>query len=217
MTTGCRVTFPALPCQYIHVFAETGIFSSVNTFCCQEEMTLKPFHIFLCQQEKTIKKPCVTSSDCLFFFLAVLWRPPLTLVHRQGPEFNGYLVGRGNSRDIDLNRNFPDLNGLMYYYEKTNGRNHHLPLPDNWEQQVSQCCWETQDLTSPIRVFLLVGVKGGKEDGWAHFLHWCECVLTVWMWARIASHCKVAESSWTRFASMDSGLSLPAARSACAV
>ncbi|KAM4624284.1 carboxypeptidase N catalytic chain isoform 1-T1 [Polymixia lowei] len=53
-----------------------------------------------------------------------------------GPEFNGYLVGRGNSREIDLNRNFPDLNALMYYYEKTNGRNHHLPLPDNWEQQV---------------------------------------------------------------------------------
>ncbi|XP_054624230.1 carboxypeptidase N catalytic chain [Dunckerocampus dactyliophorus] len=55
---------------------------------------------------------------------------------RQGPEFNGYLVGRGNAREIDLNRNFPDLNALMYYYEKTNGRNHHLPLPDNWEQQV---------------------------------------------------------------------------------
>ncbi|KAG7507807.1 carboxypeptidase N catalytic chain [Solea senegalensis] len=55
---------------------------------------------------------------------------------RQGPEFNGYLVGRGNAKDIDLNRNFPDLNGLMYYYEKTKGKNHHLPLPDNWEQQV---------------------------------------------------------------------------------
>ncbi|XP_066521275.1 carboxypeptidase N catalytic chain [Hoplias malabaricus] len=55
---------------------------------------------------------------------------------RQGPEFNGYLVGRGNSRDIDLNRNFPDLNGLMYYYEKNNGKNHHLPLPDKWEVQV---------------------------------------------------------------------------------
>ncbi|KAM9774247.1 carboxypeptidase N catalytic chain isoform X2 [Syngnathus typhle] len=55
---------------------------------------------------------------------------------RQGPEFNGYLVGRGNVREIDLNRNFPDLNALMYYYEKTNGPNHHLPLPDNWEQQV---------------------------------------------------------------------------------
>lgn len=58
-------------------------------------------------------------------------------VGQQGPEFNGYLVGRGNAREIDLNRNFPDLNALMYYYEKNNGRNHHLPLPDNWEQQVS--------------------------------------------------------------------------------
>ncbi|XP_028332806.1 carboxypeptidase N catalytic chain [Gouania willdenowi] len=55
---------------------------------------------------------------------------------RQGPEFNGYLVGRGNAREIDLNRNFPDLNAYMYYYEKTNGPNHHLPLPDNWEHQV---------------------------------------------------------------------------------
>ncbi|KAL4613001.1 carboxypeptidase N catalytic chain [Arapaima gigas] len=55
---------------------------------------------------------------------------------RQGPEFNGYLTGRGNSRDVDLNRNFPDLNTLMYYYEKNNERNHHFPLPDNWEEQV---------------------------------------------------------------------------------
>uniref|UniRef100_A0AAY5L8T0 Carboxypeptidase E n=1 Tax=Esox lucius TaxID=8010 RepID=A0AAY5L8T0_ESOLU len=54
----------------------------------------------------------------------------------QGPEFNGYLVGRGNSREVDLNRNFPDLNTLKYYFEKTNGQNHHMPLPDNWEQQV---------------------------------------------------------------------------------
>ncbi|XP_062859109.1 carboxypeptidase N catalytic chain isoform X2 [Trichomycterus rosablanca] len=54
----------------------------------------------------------------------------------QGPEFNGYLVGRGNSREVDLNRNFPDLNALMYYNEKNNGPTHHLPLPDNWEQQV---------------------------------------------------------------------------------
>ncbi|XP_048843516.1 carboxypeptidase N catalytic chain [Brienomyrus brachyistius] len=54
----------------------------------------------------------------------------------QGPEFNGYLTGRGNSRDVDLNRNFPDLNALMYYHEKNNGRNHHFPLPDNWEEQV---------------------------------------------------------------------------------
>ncbi|XP_028651619.1 carboxypeptidase N catalytic chain [Erpetoichthys calabaricus] len=54
----------------------------------------------------------------------------------QGPEANGYLTGRSNSRDIDLNRNFPDLNSLMYYNEKSGHQNHHLPLPDNWQQQV---------------------------------------------------------------------------------
>ena len=73
---------------------------------------------------------------------------------QQGPEFNGYLVGRGNSREIDLNRNFPDLNALMYYYEKTDGRNHHLPLPDNWEQQVSA----TRDTVFPLHLFLCVKV-----------------------------------------------------------
>ncbi|KAJ8386575.1 hypothetical protein AAFF_G00169010 [Aldrovandia affinis] len=55
---------------------------------------------------------------------------------RQGPLFNGYLTGRGNFREVDLNRNFPDLNALMYYQERTEGPNHHLPLPDNWEEQV---------------------------------------------------------------------------------
>lgn len=68
-------------------------------------------------------------------------------VDQQGPELNGYLVGRGNSREIDLNRNFPDLNALMYYYEKSNGRNHHLPLPENWENQVKST-EETQNITS---------------------------------------------------------------------
>lgn len=75
----------------------------------------------------------------------------------QGPEFNGYLVGRGNSRDVDLNRNFPDLNALMYYYEKSNGQNHHLPLPDNWEQQVSsEVC--TENNRKEIFVAHIVGI-----------------------------------------------------------
>lgn len=54
----------------------------------------------------------------------------------QGPDLNGYLTGRNNFRDVDLNRNFPDLNTLMYYYEKYEGPNHHMPLPDNWREQV---------------------------------------------------------------------------------
>lgn len=87
----------------------------------------------------------IQRKNCYFNLAALVWWPhfksatvlDVLSLGQQGPEFNGYLVGRGNARDIDLNRNFPDLNALMYYYEKNKGRNHHLPLPDNWEQQVS--------------------------------------------------------------------------------
>ncbi|KAG9470434.1 hypothetical protein GDO78_017797 [Eleutherodactylus coqui] len=54
----------------------------------------------------------------------------------QGPDTNGYLTGRNNFNDIDLNRNFPDLNMVMYYNEKHGGPTDHLPLPDNWKEQV---------------------------------------------------------------------------------
>ncbi|OCT71750.1 hypothetical protein XELAEV_18034728mg [Xenopus laevis] len=50
----------------------------------------------------------------------------------QGPDRNGYLPGRSNGHHADLNRNFPDLNAVMYDNEKYGGPNHHLPLPDDW-------------------------------------------------------------------------------------
>ncbi|XP_053165778.1 carboxypeptidase N catalytic chain isoform X2 [Hemicordylus capensis] len=47
-----------------------------------------------------------------------------------------YLSGRNNANGVDLNRNFPDLNVVMYNNEKLGGLNHHIPLPDNWRSQV---------------------------------------------------------------------------------
>lgn len=112
-------------------------------------------------------------------------------MHQQGPEFNGYLVGRGNAREIDLNRDFPDLNALMYYYEKTKGRNHHLPLPDNWEHQVSSAEYNWNRLrvyvcvkvSMCVRKYVWLGAYVGEregrseeEDGWGHLSCSCERV-----------------------------------------
>ncbi|XP_040217389.1 carboxypeptidase N catalytic chain [Rana temporaria] len=65
----------------------------------------------------------------------------------QGPYFNGYLTGRNNFNEVDLNRNFPDLNMVMYYNERNGGPTDHLPLPDNWKEQVEP---ETQAIINWI-------------------------------------------------------------------
>ncbi|XP_062927390.1 carboxypeptidase N catalytic chain isoform X1 [Mobula hypostoma] len=53
----------------------------------------------------------------------------------QGPVMNSFITGRANARGVDLNRNFPDLHLVM---QKLEGRNHHIPLDSNWEQQVER-------------------------------------------------------------------------------
>ncbi|XP_067858101.1 carboxypeptidase N catalytic chain [Heptranchias perlo] len=56
----------------------------------------------------------------------------------QGSEKNTYLTGRANARGVDLNRNFPDLHMALQSSVKLAGRNHHISLADNWQEQAEQ-------------------------------------------------------------------------------
>ncbi|XP_041125001.1 carboxypeptidase N catalytic chain-like [Polyodon spathula] len=95
------------------------------------------FSQFLCEEYQA-GNPRITHliHDTRIHILPSMNPDGYEVAGKQGPDANGYLTGRTNSRDVDLNRNFPDLNAMMYYFEKNDGPNHHIPLPDNWEQQV---------------------------------------------------------------------------------
>ncbi|XP_063290222.1 carboxypeptidase N catalytic chain [Pelobates fuscus] len=79
----------------------------------------------------------------------------------QGPETNGYLTGRSNINGVDLNRNFPDLNIIMYYHEKNGGQNHHIPLPDNWRSQVEPETLATIEWMNNYNFVLSANLHGG--------------------------------------------------------
>lgn len=51
-----------------------------------------------------------------------------------------YMIGRSNNNSIDLNRNFPDLDRIMFGYEQAHmdHNNHLLAMVDRLKEPVSK-------------------------------------------------------------------------------
>eukprot|EP00062_Callorhinchus_milii_P019835 gi/632974796/ref/XP_007903875.1/ PREDICTED: carboxypeptidase N catalytic chain isoform X2 [Callorhinchus milii] len=89
----------------------------------------------LCEQHK-LRDPRITSllQGVRIHLLPSMNPDGYQLAAEQG--YGKYLGGRGNARGVDLNRNFPDLHLIPLQADSRGGRNHHLPLADNWTEQV---------------------------------------------------------------------------------
>ncbi|KAG8135775.1 hypothetical protein E2320_008763 [Naja naja] len=93
----------------------------------------------------------------------------------QNQSYLEYVTGRNNANGVDLNRNFPDLNIMMYSNEKQGGPNHHIPLLDNWKSQVEPETSAVIQWMKSYNFILSANLHGGAlakvysyAHGWMH-------------------------------------------------
>ncbi|KAJ8269767.1 hypothetical protein COCON_G00123740 [Conger conger] len=81
----------------------------------------------------------------------------------EGPRYNGWITGRANAQNIDLNRNFPDLTSIVYTRRRSRRfRTNRIPIPDSyWSGKVAPETYAVMKWIRSIPFVISASLHGG--------------------------------------------------------
>ncbi|KAG5845050.1 hypothetical protein ANANG_G00134720 [Anguilla anguilla] len=82
----------------------------------------------------------------------------------EGPWYNGWITGRANAQNLDLNRNFPDLTSIVYSRRRTRRyRTNRIPIPDSyWSGKVAPETYAVMKWIRSIPFVISASLHGGE-------------------------------------------------------